>query len=259
MANYYFLGALLPELTLDHPPEINFEELQNLFAMNLTESDMAKVRTIRRYIDFQNIGHLWQGEALDPYGEFDKLELEDILLTGIGMPSYVIDYLESTSDMKDPLQRTYGLLKQFFEHGIDHSQGFVRRYLKFEQNLRFVLAGIRAKKLGRDLLKEFQYQDPEDQLIAQIIAQKDVKSFEPPEGFEEIKEMMDQHEHDPIQIHKAIAEFRMKKIDEMLGFDQFSIDCIIAYFVKLIIVEKWQALDKKQGSAIVENILKELS
>lgn len=259
MANYYYLGALLPELDLNHPPDISFEELQNLFAMNLTNRDLAKVQKIRRYIDLQNIGHLWQSEPLDPYGEFDKNALEDILLTGDGMPSYVKDYLDSTTDMKDTLQRTYGLLKQFFQHEIQNSHGFVKKYLEFEQNIRFVLAGIRAKALGRDLLKEFQNQDPEDELIAQILAQKDAKTFEPPDGFEEIKQIMDEHSSNPFEINKAIAEFRMKKIDEMLGDDQFSIDRIIGYFIKLIIVEKWQALDKKQGKEIVEKILKELS
>lgn len=122
-----------------------------------------------------------------------------------------------------------------------------------------MLMAFRAKKLGRDVAYELQFEDPYNDFVAQILAQKDSKAYEPPEKYSDLKALFEEHYDAPLQLHQALFEYQFQLLDNWVGFDQFSIDRILAYTVQLILVEKWLELDKKKGMEIVENFMKESS
>ncbi len=258
MANYYYLGTLLPELHFDKKPELGFEELEELLAANLTGKDQEKVNVFRRFSDIQNINYYWKGEPLDPYGHFDKNKLEEALLTGIGLPKYVFEYIEETQHIKDPEKRIYGLMTLFFDQEINQTSGFLKQYLLFEKKLRLILAVLRAKKLNWDLAKDFKHQNLDDEFIEELYSQRDAKTLEIPEGFEEIVEQFNQHYENPAALYKDLTKFRFDFIEEAVGSQQFSIDRILGYYIQLIFIERWQSLDRQHGLTIVDTILKEL-
>lgn len=258
--NYYFLASILPPLQIGQPPEISDLELQNLTQVNVTHrSDWEKVWGFRLYYDIQNIRSLWREEPLNIHGNYDENELEEQLLVKSGFPGYVFDYLEAHETDGDRLRHFSFLLSSYFNEEIAKSSGFLKKYYSFERDLRLVLLGLRAKRLGWNLMNELQYEDPHDDLVAQMIAQKDSPDYEPPEEYADIKALFAEHAHDPLQLYQLIGEFRFQKINELLAIDLFSIDRIIAYIAQLIIVEKWVELDKKKGMEIVDTIVKEAS
>jgi hypothetical protein len=57
---------------------------------------------------------------------------------------------------------------------------------------------------------------------------------------------------DPWQQHKMLAEYRFQKIEEIMTESQFSIDYILAYLAKLMIVEYWNELDEQRGMVILD-------
>ena len=131
-------------------------------------------------------------------------------------------------------------------------------YLNFERELRLVMAAFRAKKLRYDLSVELQYEDPEEELIAQLLAQRDAKTFEPPEKYQEIKTIFEKEGDHPLALQKAIDQYRFEKIENLIDMaDIFSIERILAYLLQFIIIEKWFELDKDKGIDIVDTILKE--
>lgn len=259
MSNYYFLGTLLPELVIGEPPEIGFDELDQLLKDNLTNEDYAKTRTIRNLYDISNLRAYWKGEPLDRYGNFNYSELEEALVTRSMLPGFVFDFMDKYESNEDRLKHYPELLAVFFRNAIENSSGFFKYYLSLERELRLVLVAFRAKKLGRDIFKELQYENPEEEFIAQIFAQKDAPIYEPPEKYEEIKTLFEQHYDDPIELQKSLLEYRFNKIEEKLGIELFSIDRVLAYMIELIMVERWQQMDKQKGLEIVENMLKEPS
>lgn len=260
MTNYYFLASILPELQIGVPPEMKFQELQNLIKVNVTQSgDRQKVAGFRLYYDIQNIRALWREEPPSHRGNYDENELEEQLLTRSGLPGYIFDYMEVHEGTADRLRHFSFLLSSYFNEQIALSDGFLKKYYIFERDLRLVLLGLRAKRLGRDLIQELQYEDPQDDLVAQLLAQKDAVDYEPPEDYAEVKALFDEHADNPLELYQALAEFRFQKIDEMLGLDLFSIDRIIAYMAQLILVEKWIELDKQKGMNIVDTIVKDAS
>jgi Protein of unknown function (DUF2764) len=257
MTNYYFLGTLLPELQIGTPPEIGFDEFQNLLKDNLTSSDLAKTRIIRRYFDIQNLRAYWKGDPLDPFGNLEEHTLEEIFIAQTGLPSYVYEYMDKYESVEDRIHHFTSLLIAFFNHELKNASGFLKEYFIMERETRLVFLAFRAKKLGRDVLAELQDENPEDPLVAQIIAQKDAPAFEPPEKYQELKPIFEKYHDKPLDLLQALYEYRFHTIDEILGFDTFSIDRILGYMVKLILAEKWMELDKEKGIAIVDTILKE--
>lgn len=253
---YYFVSTSLPELRLGFPPEMYFPEFVNLLKLNLTPEDYAKSVVMRRYYDMYNIRAFWKGEDFNQHGNYNENDLEEALLTRSGLPEYVYDYLDKYDKHDDRVNHFPELIAAYFREEIKKSSGFLHEYLIFEREWRLVLAGFRAKQLGRDISLELQYEDPDNEVVAQIYAQKDSKTFEPPSNYEDLKGIFEAHYQSPLELYQALCEYRFNKLEEFYGLDQFSIDRILVYMAQLIIVEQWIELDKEKGLGVVEGILK---
>lgn len=257
MSHYFFVGAALPELRIGESPEISFQEFDTLLRENLTPKDLAGLNLLRRYYDIQNIRAFLKKEPLDFLGAYDENELEDALVTRGGFPDYVFNYLEAHEKVENQIAHFPSLVAKFYTEEATQSEGFIQKYLKFEREWRLIFAAFRAKKMGRDLLQVLQYEDPSDDLVAQLAAQKDSNSLEVPPEYEDLKLIFE--ESNPQALYQALAEYRFKKVESLWGVGVFSIDRIYAYFIQLALVEKWQALDKQKGIQTVDTIVKEVS
>lgn len=256
MANYYYLTSALPAIEVGASPELSLSELWPMLRENLREPDQDLVRRVRLYWDIQNLRLMWRNEELDPVGYFSEAQLEEALLTE-DMPTYVCDFDAEYSEVDAKLQHFPMLVTKFFQEEIQNSEGFLKAYWSFERDWRLVMLGFRAKKMGRSLTHELRYEDPNEDLVAQLIAQKDAKSYEPPYGYEVLKPLFDNRQADPLALHRALSEYRFKRVSEIYEGEVFSMDRVLGYLVKLIIVEKWDQLNKQQGQKIVDEILKE--
>ncbi len=256
---YYYVGTYLPTLSFDTKPELNFWQLLTLLSDNLSEYDFNKVRSIRRLYDLFNLRSIWLEQPIDPYGQLDEGLLKDALVSGIGLPEYVYDFMLAYEKNEDRIRHFPSLLTKFFKNSEFQHDPFLKWYLEFERKLRLVLVGFRAKKLGKDLSVELQYEDPEEDFIAQLLAQKDEKVFEPPEGYEDLKHIFEKHFNDPMGLQREIDGYRFNAIESQLEeVDSFSITRILAYVIQFIIVNKWFELDEKEGKNIVDTIVKEV-
>lgn len=260
MTQYYFLATVLPALQIGLPPEIDFYEFHTLLKDNLTAADYRKVRRLLWLYDLYNIRAFWTGEPLDRWGTLDKNELEEALIIPNGpLPKFIFSYLQEHENQEERLQHFPSLFVKFFEEMARTTEGFERKYALFERNLRLSLVAFRAKQLGRSLEREFQYEDPDDEVIAQLLAQKDAPAFEPPAGFEDLKPILEKYYSSPMELQKAMYEYRFNKLEEFVGLSAFSIDRILLYLVEYIMVDKWIQLDRKKGIEIVDTIVKEVT
>lgn len=255
MSNYYFLASMLPPLVVGKKPDLSFRELEHLLINNLTDEDLDKIQTFRRYYDIQNIRRYWKEEDFFSYGSLNAAELEEALVARSGLPDYVYEFMERHDELESRLHHFSWLVAVFFKEEIIKAQGFLHDYFVFERELRLVLLAFRAKKLGRKVTVELQYEDPSERIVAQILAQKDAASFQPPTAYEALKALFEQHQDHPIALHQALCDYRFQKVNEMVEGDLFSIDRILGYIVRLIIVERWLELDREQGTKIVDTMI----
>ena len=249
--NYYFLALSLPPLSLQEKPELSFEKLMASLEMSLTKRDLEKARVLRRFIDIQNIRALILEEPIDTRGNLNEKELDEALLIKNILPSYIFDFLEQFEKPADRISHFFGLLASYFSQEILKASGFLKRYLIFEREVRLVLLALRAKQLRRDVVKELQFEDLADPFVAQILAQKDAPVYEPPEEYRELIVRLESCYGDPWLENSVFAEYRFKKIDEMVQLDLFSINQILAYMAKLMIVEELFELDAERGKSIL--------
>ena len=247
---YYFLACALPVLKINGKLDISFTEVKDMLDLNLSEDDLTVVNQFLQFIDLLNLRLLWLDRPLDLRGTLNRKELDKAQETGEGLPQYVSDFLTRFESTEDRLHNFAYLLTQFFAQTYS---GFLKRYFQFERNWRLVVSAIRAKKLGRDITQELQYEDFQDPLVAYILAQKDMENFEPPEDFSGLKDLFSKYT-DPLELHKAFLEYRFSKVGEMVENESFTIDLIIGYLAQLLIVEDWAKLNKTQGKEIVDSL-----
>ncbi len=252
--NYYFLAPSLPPLELGHIPDITSEELFARFKMNLTKEDMEKAQVLRRFTDINNIRALALEEPIDNRGNLNEKELDEALLTHDIFPLYVFDFLDKYETPFQRLKYFSELLSRFFIEETDSNEGFLKRYLTFEREWRLVLAALRAKQRKKEILKELQFEDFKDPIVAQILAQKDEKDYEPPLEYADLKQIYLSCGEDPWQQYKSVQTWRFNKIEELVEHPSFSIDWILAYVAKLMIVEQWNELDEEKGLMILDTI-----
>ncbi|MBA3602177.1 MAG: DUF2764 family protein [Parachlamydiaceae bacterium] len=255
MTNYYFVGVILPELQMGIPPEITFNEFIVLLRDNLNSNDLTLTHVIRRYYDLENFRSHWKEDPLDPYGNLDDTNLEEVLLIPELLPNYAQKFLEKYESTEARLRYFSDLISAYFREEAAQSKGFLKEYLLFERKLRLIQTAFRAKYLNRDLLEELQFENPEESFIQHLISQKDSGKFELPHGFEQLNSIFEKNYTAPIDLHKALCEFRFQKIADLIGDQVFTIDRILGYMVQLILVERWESLDQEKGNRLVDQYI----
>lgn len=263
MAEYYFLASFLPQLEIGHMPPLNFAELKELIRINVNQKDLKKVHKFLELIDLENLRALWAHEPLDPRGNYTKEELEEAITQkvwplDVDFAPYLQDFFEDYPKSEDRLAHFPRLLSQFLDFESEEESGFLKDYFAFERQWRLVMAGFRAKKWHRSLEAELQYEDSNDPIVAQILAQKDAKTYEPPFEFKELKPIFDAYADSPLEMHQALYHYRFDAIQELVGGQTFSIDYILGYMARHLIVEKWLEIDVQKGIQIVDTIEKDI-
>lgn len=246
---YYFLVSSLPPLVLGQVPSISYEEVRASLLMNLNSEDLEKVTLFQTFTDLRNIRALWLGQPLDARGNFGEKDLEEALLVRDPLPEFVGDFLDRYENPEDRLRYFASLYASLYAESQEKLKGFLQMYFKFEREVRLCLTALRAKEAGRDLLHEFQFEDPADPMVAFFLAQREAGDVQLPQEYEELKTAFLENSSDPKALYREILKFRLEGIEEMEYDRPFSIDQVLGYLARLMIVEDWAKLDENRGRA----------
>lgn len=252
---YYFLLLSFPPLSLRGPLEFSFKQLRDLLELNLSAGDMKKVKLLLLPIDLYNVKALWMGLPLDDKGSFSAKELEELLLVrDESLPTYLLDFLDNYESLADRLAYFPSLFPSLYLNEEVHLTGFLGKFYKFQRETRLVLAALRTKLIGKDIVHELQFEDPFDPLVSFILAQKDASDFTPPVEFEDLKNLFMENSSEPQKLHRAILEYRFEKIEMMKEKTSFSIDRVLAYIAQFLIVEELYSINEKEGKIVVDEL-----
>ena len=252
---YYFVLLALPPLSFRHKPEIAFNDLKDTLSLNLTPHDQERLESLLRTIDLYNIRAFWLGQPLDDRGNLGAKNLEEALLVRDRLPTYLVDYLERYESTHERLRNFPALIASQYREKGEQEKGFLGRYFQFERELLLILAALRSKQTRRDIVRELQFEDPMDPTVAYILAQKDAPDFTPPQEFEQLKILFVENTRDPEKLNRAILEYRFEKIEEMEQENTpFSMDQVLAYVAKFLIIESWFQRDLEKGRLAVEQL-----
>lgn len=255
--SYFFLGSALPSLNLASKPELQFDDLIALFKENLSACDFKKIEKIRSFIDLKNVKHILKKIPLDERGNMTEKELDQALITRDGLPHYLYEYLDKHEQVLDQIRHFSEVLIRFFQEMEKKEKGFLLFYFQFERQWRLLMIGFRSKNLQSDIVKELQYEDFHDPLVAYLLAQKDSPHFEFPFDYHDFDEKLNQVKARPMEQYELLAEYRFKRLLEEVQDSPFSVDYALAYFVQYMLVQDRNRLDEQQGNRKLNRIVKE--
>jgi hypothetical protein len=259
---YYYLAASLVPIEFGDVPELSFLDLVDQYEMNLTQHDLHQVNVVRLYFDLENIRQFYTFNAapmhLDPRGNLSQQDLKESLEDHSVFPQYVYDFLHQHEAHKDALFHFPELISAYFAHEqAKTSNEFLKQYLEFERNWRLILTGFRAKRLKRNLRREFAFEDVKDPVVSLVLSQQESPYFESPSGYEELQEMLLASQGKPMYQYRHLAEFRFRKLREMVQGKPFSIGYLLSYLLRVAILEDLKSLDEVKGREVLNGILKD--
>ncbi len=240
-------------------PSLGFKEFKELLQLNLNKEDKRRTQNFLRMIDLENLRSYWAKEGFDPRGNVSREEMEQALFdvqwpVGEDFSPFLCDYLDKYHSDKERLKHFPLLMSHFYDRAVEEGSGFLRDFFSFQREMRLVMVGFRAKKMQRDVAVELQYEDASDPIMAQVLAQKDAKSYEPPFEYKELKPIFEELEDSPLELHKAICAYQFNHIVELWGGEIFTIDRILNYMARLLLVERWIELDVQKGIEMIDTI-----
>lgn len=250
---YYFLSLALPPLSFNTAPEMSFKELRDLVSMNLTSRDLKQFDLLLEQVDLYNIKAFWLELPLDDKGTMTGKELEEALLVPGLLPSYISEFVERYESVEDRLRYFSSLYSSMYNQ---KREGFLAKYYAFEREVALVLSALRAKKTGRDIVRELQFEDPQDSFVAQIIAQKDAPDYSPPMEYEDLKALFVENSSDTRKLYVSLLKYRFEKIGEWAENEHFTLTRILAYAARLLIVEKYFEQTQENANIAIESLSK---
>jgi uncharacterized protein YlaN (UPF0358 family) len=268
--SYYFLVAGLPDISLDEGKNIpSFCDFMAETEEQVSSDDQKLLKLIRLPFDNVNlVAVLEDSGEFDPRGNFSREELTSSLKNTERLPRYMQIFLEAHHE-NHPLFPGLIVRDQlnwlFFDEVTSHSNSFIREWYTFELNIRNLAAGINSRK-G---LKHFDELATErDRAISSVVigrndvAEQILRSSAPDFGLSSIlpwtERVLAFSRGTLLDFEKGLDSIRWETLSDLTAFSYFGIEKVLAFAIKLAMVERWKALDPETGRERLEKLTEEL-
>jgi len=247
---YYFLASYLPEI---HRDDIKVRlTLGNLLEerFHIPESDWKETDLVLLGRDILVVEKFLTGKTVSiEYTVFSSEFWQDQIKSPKEGPEFVLDYLRNTDLGSIGLREIDRLYASYFEYVLGATTNdFVRDYFIFQQNLRNVVAALRARQKGLD---PSEYLTGEGEVV-NILSSSTAEDFGLSVEFPWIESLIKAEK--PHERQAAMDEIQWDYLDEHAGPDPFDFRVILAYLLKLEILERQLALSEDKGMEKVRRL-----
>ena len=256
MGCMYVIGSV-PNLEFDSKPDISAEELYLLLKMNLSKTDLAPIKVLKRWVDLANLYKIFEKhDYFDKRGNYPQGMLKEFIETQQQLPSYVFEYLDEFESDEDRKKYFAKLIAKYFKEERKKAKGALAEFLKFENEWRILLTAYRAKKSEKSIAEILKYEDLSDPIVQISIAQSEAPGpFVFPFEYEELEAELKNAGPNPTSQMRALAKYRFNYYRDM-GVDfPFTLRQIMAYLMQLFQLEDLFALDEIEGKKQLEKLM----
>jgi hypothetical protein len=261
--NYYYIVAgladIVPGQNKISTALIEFlDELKEL----LPNSDYSKIEKILLDIDNLNILNILE----DKDKEFVKggKYSQERILEEIKEPAFDENYLnvfvnafkEEKSVFENMLSEDQitNLYYDYLINVVDNK--FINSYYSFDQNINNINAALVSRK--------YELKDKNiyigDNIVTDAVSQSTLKDFGLSGEFPVIEKIINVFETgDDVAREKEADRLRWENLDELNTFNYFTIEVILAYIIKLRMIERWLKLDEKTGKELFGKLIEDLN
>lgn len=161
--------------------------------------------------------------------------------------NYVTDKLGSEGILEEDYMATL-----YYDYAMKNDNAFLRSWFEFNLNVNNILAAIACRKHGFDP-KKFVIGQNE---VAQAIRTSNARDFGLHGMFDELEVVMRiAEEENLLEREKKIDALKWSWLEENTFFHYFSVEKVLAYVLKMEMIERWKMLSAEKGAKIFRDLL----
>ncbi|MBD3390400.1 MAG: DUF2764 family protein [Chitinivibrionales bacterium] len=268
--NYYYLVAGLPDLILDGGKKmLSVGEFVQEASGLLHPDDAALFDMVRYPADNGNLLALLEkrDEEFDARGVFSQEALEDGIKSPDGLPGYMRTYIEAHKEGKLPfpeLSAENQLTWLYYDEACAHENAFVREWFAFDRDLRNVISALNCRSAASEGLGEerpflLQRAVIGRNDIAEAILKSNAPDFSLSAQLPWVERVTGLGRDNLVEYEKSIDTLRWDILNDLTTFSYFQIETVLAFTIKLGMVERWQELDEQAGREKFDRLVEELT
>ena len=279
MSNYYTLGAELPDLAVDDPKlDMTTEEFVNELRAQATPRDRRLIDLVLLRGDNRNLIALLRDkelpeefmptaipverlrELVESTREWIESGKDDLTRKRWkDIPDYLVNFTEEYLSGKweeSPHFPEDILHGAYMDYAARNANAFLTHWFKVNQYILNILAAVTAKKYDLDTKK---YLVGESELVQTLRSGvwSELTILDDADIIADIMKIGE--EIDLVHRERRIDEFKWKLLDRLTFADPFSIDAMLAYLLRLQILQRWTELDRERGIKRFKELIAELS
>ncbi len=256
---YYYVVSSLPELKFGGKLPFTIKEFLNEYEGDLAP-DKQYINLIIAKNDIKNIKLLFKNNLKEENKHQPSVYSIEELKEGVkvreGIYDFIIDFLGRHETNEQYLDNFTDLEKDYFIYGSKSENDFLRDYFQFELDFRNVVSALRARGKDINILK-YTSGSSDEIVLSKVKNNKSLPDFglagEAP-WMDKVIQAFDKE--DPLLLEETLDRIRFEQIDNMTLLLSFELDKILAFIIKLSIIERWNSFNKDKGREYTRNIVR---
>ena len=259
--NYYYLVAGLPDIVLDQKKlSHTITEFRNELENHLHPDDYALVMLLFLPFDNTNLLNLLL-KTKKPFlekGNYSLQKLEEEIKEPSDLPEYMQLFINAFKS-GNPIFPGYSWENQltwlYYDSVLQVNNTFLKEWFKFNLHVNNILSALNVRKYN--LSKENVYLGSD--YVSEALRKSSLKDFGLGNDFQFMEKLLSIDENsNSMEKEKAVDMLRWEFLNELNTFNYFTIEVLIAYVIKLFMVERWLQLDPETGRLMFKQIISEL-
>ncbi len=264
---YYGLVAGLCEYALEADNKgFDAKSVVEEIRAEFSATDRRVLELFYGWYDIANIVNIRAGRSqFNELGNFTREELAAELEKPENLPVWMAKVVDA---YRDPENADYdevdtscrlerALFEAYYAECARSKNRFIREWNRFDRNLRNVIAAYTARSKDMPVVDSLVGSDD----IVLSLSRSSASDFGLKGELEYIDNLLGAlgDQANIVEKERTIDLIRWDKADELTEFEDFSTDVVLAYLVKVNIIQRWMALDPQTGRGMYEKLLASMS
>ncbi len=267
--NYYCLVAGLPDIQAEETKSVvSLFDLKSDLLNELSSEDVKLLRLLFAKYDNENLLTYLQNQEsdLNPAGNLNSQDWKELiaLMKEFEKPvdtrllPYIHTYYTNQSDDSfgtEAISREDYLSALYYEYAMKSPNKFVNKWFEYNLNINNLLTAIACRKYGFDI-KNLVIGNNE---VASVLRQSNARDFGLTGLFDDFETILRiAEESDLMEREKKIDALKWAWLEEHTFFNFFSVEKVLAFVLKIEMIERWKMLSIDKGEQIFRELLAEL-
>jgi hypothetical protein len=266
--NYYALVAGLPDILLEDKKTVHSSaELRENLREEVQPADFKLVELLYMPFDHQNLLNLLykKEEEWEPRGNFSRDHMEQFqdrknyeVADTENLPAYFADFLEEfhgEESFENYYEAEQELTLAYYRFLAECPNPFIQEVARYQSVLGNVMVALNGRK------HEIPYESNlvGDDEITAALKKSRTRDFGLSNEVSDIELLIQIFETDNLLDRELkLDHHKWEFLDEITFFNYFTIEKVLAFVLKLFIVERWMELDHEKGKEMFNQLLNDL-